>query len=40
MNSENPFKILKISPSSGVEEIKQAFHSLILSVHPDVNHSS
>lgn len=40
MNSENPFKILKISPNSGVEEIKQAFHSLLLSTHPDVNHSS
>lgn len=40
MNSENPFKILKISPNSGIEEIKQAFHSLILSAHPDVNHSS
>lgn len=40
MNSENPFKILKISPNSGIEEIKQAFHSLILSAHPDVNHNS
>lgn len=39
MNSENPFKILKISPNSGIEEIKQAFHSLLLSAHPDVNHS-
>ena len=40
MSSENPFKILKISPNSGVDEIKQAFRSLILSAHPDVNHES
>lgn len=37
MNSENPFKILKISPNSDVEEIKQAFRSLIMTSHPDVN---
>ena len=40
MSSENPFQVLKISPNSGVDEIKQAFRSLILSAHPDINHES
>ena len=40
MSSENPFKVLKISPNSDINKIKQAFRSLVLSTHPDVNHDS